>query len=263
MHRSADDRAPVVAAVRVHRALLAGGGGRPLGPGPAVVGAGQDFVDLLEARLADVADEGAAGHAVDSHGPRRPETERPDRPAQAGRLAGERVVVGNRAVGVDAQDLPGEAVEALRIRARPLAGGHEQRAVGAERQSATEVVRKPVGLEVDDDALGGSVDGVAVQRVAADPLVVPRLGRRIGDVEPSVVVEPGIEGDGGEALLVDGGGRHLEDELPRLGFNAVEQEHGATLVGDEDPAVVGDRQRGRAVEVAGHQDGPGWEVVAA
>ena len=82
--------------------------------------------------------------------------ERPDLRPHAF-LADERVVLGDRAVGVDADDLAEQAVHPLRLHAafgdRPVAERDEQRAVAAEHQAAAEVQRRGERRRLVEDHL--------------------------------------------------------------------------------------------------------------
>src|SRR5207249_3155917 len=112
-----DRRARAVVVVVEPRRHVTGVGCRSLGVGPAVVAAPHAAIDLLPGVLADVADVEQAGARVEGEAPGVAQAIAPDLGADAG-LSDERVVAGDRAVRVDAQDLTGEVAEVLGVGVR-------------------------------------------------------------------------------------------------------------------------------------------------
>jgi hypothetical protein len=124
------DRVDEAGAVRRAHAFL---------QGPAVVAALDDPVDLLPAEVAHVAAIQLPGGAVELEAPRVSESIRPDRLELAG-LAHERVVGWDRAVLVDAEDLPVGIAQILGVRPLSVVADREvQLAVWSEADAPTDV----------------------------------------------------------------------------------------------------------------------------
>ena len=168
------------------------------------------------------------------------------------RLVHEGVVVGHRAVVVEAQHLAAQAHGVLRgheevavLRPDAAAGRHVDLAVGAEGDAAVE---PRVGVEgLGHDEVLDIVEGVPLQPA-------PREGRRaaavgvtlgVGHVDEPVVGELGVEGDVHQAAVAVG--PHLGQARDGLRVEDVVTNHAqpAVPLGDEHAAV-------------GHErDGPG------
>src|SRR5262249_54841028 len=137
VERAAGDRLADAVVVGVDRGAVFGVARRPLRLRPAVVGAGDALVDLLPARLAHVVDEDAARAGLHREGERVAQAQRPDGTVLARGPGEERVVLGEGAVGVDAEELALEGVEPLRRGAGGLlADADVQLAVLAEVEAA-------------------------------------------------------------------------------------------------------------------------------
>src|SRR5262249_41135893 len=102
--------------------LLAAAGQRALAVRPRVVLAAGDDVDLLDREVADVADPERVRVGIEAHPERIAEPVREDLAALAG-LIEERVVIRDRTIEVEAQDLAVDLVQVLRVgvRRRPRA----------------------------------------------------------------------------------------------------------------------------------------------
>ena len=177
--------------------------GRSFRVGPAVVGAGDAVVDLLPGVLADVVDEHPAGAGLEGEGERVAQAERPDRAVRACCGVEERIDGGDRAVGVDAEDLAETVVECLRVRpVRVLADGDEELAVGAEVERAAVVVRgaREV-LELEDHDLAAGSGHVAHRGEPADAVVNRGRRGRVVDVHEVVDGEVRVERNAEQAAL--------------------------------------------------------------
>ncbi len=103
-------------------------------------------------------------------------------------VAQERVVIRDRAVGVDAQDLAADGAEVLGIGAR---GRQEQRAVLSEGQP-----RHASGALRRAPDIGEVLDPLAVPMPASHGHVTPRaVGLVVGDVDQAVAGEIGMQHD--------------------------------------------------------------------
>src|SRR6185503_14718251 len=114
IERAAGDAATLVVAVGVKRVLERRRVRGPLGDRPAVVGAADKLVHLLETRAAHVVDEDAAGSGMNVERERVAKPAREDRAVAAARLGGERVVAGDAPVLSHPQDLPRRRSETVR-----------------------------------------------------------------------------------------------------------------------------------------------------
>ncbi len=138
-------------------------GRRPLARGPAVVAGGESLVDLFPGVLAHVVDEDPAGAGLDREAEGVAEPPSPDRPVlAAGRLA-ERIILGDRPVGVETQEFALQGRQLLGRRPGGLvADGDVELAIRAEMERAALVPggdrpaepRLVVALEEDELTAG-------------------------------------------------------------------------------------------------------------
>ncbi len=200
---------------------------------PAVVPAGPDQVDLVVAartvlRLPQIAVRGVDAQAervAMAHGVR-------------GVARAERVVRGDRPVGVQAQDLAAEVVRVLSaLRFMDLAHREVQLPVASEHDVPA-VVIAVLGRERVEQRL--AFDGSAVRAQARQPVDV-RDGVRVVDVDPRVGVERGIQREPQEPLF---GRREHVDVRERIGQQAPVLDHtdvARVLLREEQAPVRGER----------------------
>ena len=178
---------------------------------------------------------------MERHGEGIAEADRPDGLVLAARHRVERIVGRDGPVGVDAQDFSQEGVKRLRLRGiHVFSHGGVQRAVGAERERATVVIRffaEVVELENDHLAVGHR--DVAARGEAADAIVDGRGRRRVIHVYILIALKRGIERHAKEASLT-----HVVDRQrhERRGQQRASLDHAevAALFGDEQPPVRGE-----------------------
>ena len=195
---------PVIEATRVviDRPAESRVGRRPFARGPAVIAARDGLVDLFPGVLAHVVDEDPAGAGLDGETERIAEAPSPrSRGTCPGPSRAERIVLGDRAVGVESQELALEGRQLLRRRSGGLvADGDVELAVGAEMERTALMpagdlaaeLRLVVAFEEDELAAGGG--HVARGREAADAVMGVRPPGHVADVEVAVVGEVGVEG---------------------------------------------------------------------
>lgn len=273
VERAAGDRRGILLAgvvgVGVERVGVGGVAGVSLGAGPAVVLAGLDAVHLFPKGLADVVGVEQAGGGVRCAGVGVSQAVGVDLAALAG-LVDEGVVGGDRAVGIEAQDLAAKAVEVLGVagdaaglgveRLVAVAGAEVDLAVEAELQQAADVVAGVAGDVVQQDRLAGGQGVVVI--VGIDPEPAQAVDRGVGgsvgvggvaggvvEVEEAVGGEAWVEDDGVEAAIavgVDGEGQERRGMQRAVGVKA----DVARLLGDEYVAAGGNGEVGRLVEPA-------------
>ncbi len=160
VERAAGDRAAcgrrVAVAVVRDRVPEARVAARPLGRRPAVVRAGDAVVDLLPRALADVVDEHPAGAGLERERERITQAVGPDRAVLTGGRGVERVVRRDRAVRVDAEDLPEQVGERPRRSERARSRRRRCRASrpcrsGARRRCGS--ARCGERVQVEEDSL--------------------------------------------------------------------------------------------------------------
>ena len=187
--------------------------------------------------------------------------EAPHRLGHAG-LADERVVLGDRAVGVDARNLAEQAVHALGLHAalgdRPVAHGDEERAVAMPDQAAAEVQPRIERRRLAEDHLHvvdprrRAVDQRAAGHGGVVHAAVARLG--VAPVDQLVGGEFRIERHVEQAALAARvHGRQPGDRL-RLGAVGIHHPQPARPLGHEHPAVGQERYPPRVLQALGHRD---------
>src|SRR5262249_25912887 len=249
---------------------FAAGWQRALTVWPAVVPPGDPEVDLLDRLVADVPDPERPGAAVEAHPEGVPEPVGPD---LAARTCGadERVVGGDRPVEIEPKDLSVERGEILGVRVRRgpraalvvavtrIADANVELLVGPDAQH-TAVVVAVVGADaVDEDGEGAGVHAAACQRAAHDLiepsrrcLTAARAGLRAVEVDETGAREVRVDGDTEEAHLRIGTYGKREERRRAAAVEELERRRpgatGAALLGDEEPAVGQEGDRGRVGE---------------
>ena len=178
------------------------------------------------------------GAGLEGEGEGVAQAEGPDGAVVAGGLVEERVVGGDRAVRVDAQDLAEEVGQRLGVGAvGVLADGDVELAVGAEVQGAAVVVGGAAEVvEVEEDGLAAGHGHVAVGGEAADAVVDGGRGGGVVDVDEVVGREVGVEGHAQQAPFagrVDGHGQ----ERRRQQRAVLDDPQLPALLADEQAAV--------------------------
>ena len=113
IERATGDRPSLAMVVGVQRPLEPRIGARPFGLRPTVVGTRHALVDLFPTGLSDVVDQDAAGARLHRKSKRVSQPISPDGPILVLRGLEERIVVGDRAVGVDPQQFSLKRVDRL------------------------------------------------------------------------------------------------------------------------------------------------------
>ncbi len=195
VERAAHDRAgPGRMSVAVSWRIEARIRGRSFGVGPSVVRSGPALVDLFLRALADVVDEHRRAGRIEGERERVAQTDRPDRAIDAGRRAEERIVGGDAAVGIHAQNLAEPVAERLRVRCdRVLADRDVQLVVRTEAQGPGVVIRSAEVLQLQQHSLAAGHGSIAARGEPADPIVYGRRRRRVIDVDELVDREIRIE----------------------------------------------------------------------
>ncbi len=240
---------------------IAAGWRHPLARGPAVIAARDHDIDLLPRRVADVACPERAGLRIEAKAPRIAEAVGEDlRPL--GSHAHERVVLRDRAVQVEAQELAIERLQILRIRVHRRAGtalvithrrvahAHVELAVRADPQAPAVVLT--VALRVRRDAVeqhrGRAEGSVSLQhRLRYLVHARARLGHSAVDIEISILLERGIDCEAEEPLFA----RRAHREGRERRHAPVEHLERTGLLGDHQPAV-GEKRDGGGLSEAGH-----------
>ena len=157
----------------------------------------------------------------------------------------ERVVRGDRAVGVVAQDLAARVAHVLSARGVVLvAKGHVELAVRAEGEAPTLVAAVPSGGEGGDDR---GVQPGAVAVVPADDVLCLPVGVGVEGVDEPVGREGRADGEAEEPALAVAPvrlGGDGADPGERLGGPVLPDAYGARPLGPEEPAVRGEGQGG-------------------
>ena len=227
-----------------------------LGDRPSVVRARDGFVHFLPRLLP---------HVVDEHPWRRPggvagkrervaKAQCPDRAIRADRREIERVVFGDRAVGVDPQHLAETGRHGLGVAADAVvADGYVELAIGSEIDGAADVCRVGQVVEVHDHELAAGHSNVAVGREAAHTTVRDRAttGRyRVVDVDILVARKIRVEGHTKQAALASGvyGETHERRGLQHAGLDYPEP---PSLFTHEQSPVRGKLHRRRTRKAGG------------
>ena len=229
---------------------------------PPVVAAALGPVQLVAAERPHLDDVEVARRGVDGRALDVPVAVGPDL-GPGVRVPHERVVVGHRAVAVEADDGPEVVREVLgRVELEPLAHGQEHVALGRERDAAAEVLRPgDVGLLREQDLEAGQAIALQApppERRCRAPL---RPGAGVGEVDVAGLVEVRVERYVEEAALpLRVHGRRARDLVRELAVGAHDAEPPRPL-GHEEPSVGEERHAPRALEVAVddglHGDGAG------
>ena len=158
--------------------------------------------------LSHVVDQDPAGAGLDGEGERVAQAERPDRPVLAAGRVIERIVVGDRPVGVEPQQLALEGRHRLRRHpGRLFAQGNVELAVLAEMDRTALVPGGHIAAELrlvvpfEQDDLAARYRDVAPGGEAADAVVDVRAGRHVADVDVAVVGEVRVEGHADQPAL--------------------------------------------------------------
>ena len=168
----------------------------------------------------------------------------------------EGVVGRNRAVLVEPQHLPEEAVDVLRRLGAWLVVVSDrdvELAVSAEmHRSAVVVGGGAERRQVEDRKLAARRGDVTLRGEAADPIVRGRARDGVVEVHVVVAVEARVEGDSEQPPLVDGVDRQA-DEGRRKQLAVPDHANVAVLEGDEQPAAGIERHRRRTLEPGGDE----------
>jgi hypothetical protein len=225
--------------------------GRTLLVRPAVVRAAHadvQFLDRVRSVRADVADVHAPAGRIDVDAERVAQAVGPDL-GQHARRADERVVVRDRAVLGDAQDLPVGAAEVLRAGGlRLITGRQQQRAVGGERQVAAVVERAGELRMLPQHDARLRVRGVADHVETHDARA--RLGRRREHEDVAGVDEVRIDGDAGQTAFAE---RRVDLELAQRVLQqlpVLHHEDSTAALADQQPPVGKEGERRRFTESA-------------
>ncbi len=250
---------------------LAARGERALAVRPGVVAARRDDVELLDREIADVGHPEPARHRIESEAEGIAEAGGEDLAALPD-LAEVGIVGRDGAVEVQAQHLPHEDVQVLRVRIRRRAGtalvvaeagvadADVELPVRSDAEAAAVVVAV-VGLRAgDEDGERPRHEGVAGADRDADDLVEPagRAGAAAGvlgaiEIHEAVGRIARVDRDAEQPHLrsrADGDRRHGRER------RAVGELQRARLLGDEHPPVGEERDRDRAAQAA-TEDGLG------
>src|SRR5215213_3387046 len=167
--------------------------------GPPVVRSRSAPIDLLPSILPHVVDEHLAGVGLNRKAEGVAKPERPNGTVTPRSPLVEGVALWDRAVLVDAQHLPLQGAQGLRVVAvGVVAHGHVEHSVLTEVYGSSVVVRGSAQVVQPEDELLAARDGPIAVRGDADHPVMGRGGGRLPRVvEIDVVVagETGIEGD--------------------------------------------------------------------
>ena len=233
----------------------------------------------VDARVgADFAPVDVAGLRVDAQAPRIARTHREDLGTGLGRagleevafrdavgrvvmhadavhLADEGVGVGGSALAVP-RLLAGALVErsvtlAVAERTGVVAGREIQAAIRAELQRRAVVAALQALLFVFQDELLAAGDELVVLHLEAGEILPFETDGRVDQVDPTVLRELRVEGEGEEAVLLRLEDLHLGDELHALGLRVVDLEGAGIFV--EPEAAVGGELEVHRLRQAGEQ----------
>ena len=233
----------------------------------------------VDARVgADFAPVDVAGLRVDAEAPRIARAHREDLGTGLGRAGLEEVAFGDAIGGVvmhaDAVHLADEGVGvgrgalavprflaralversvalAVAERAGVVAGREIQAAVRAELQRRTVVAALQALFFVFQDELLAAGDEPVVLHLEAGEILAVETDGRVDQVDPAVLRELRVEGEGEEAVLLRLEDLHLGDEFHALGLRIVDLE-GARVLVEPETAVGGELEVHRLRE-AGEQ----------